>query len=71
MKLVGSGRKVRLILDYGDEEPEAYPEARPEGWLVALDEYGEAQLGVGDDPEDVVIHYCWPLLAVEPLDEED
>lgn len=64
-KYAGSGEKVRLILDWGAEEPEA----RPEGWLIALHEDGEAQLGVGDDPEDVTVHYCWPALAIETLED--
>lgn len=63
---VGSGVKVRLVLDWEAEEPDA----RPEGWLIGLTEDGEAQLGVGDDPEDVTTYYCWPVLALEPLEEE-
>jgi hypothetical protein len=64
--LAGSGKRVRLILDWDATAPDA----RPEGWLIHFDEVeGEAQLGVGDDPEDVTVYNCWPVLAAEILEE--
>lgn len=54
---VGSGKLVKIILDYEDN-------ASVVGYLESLDESGEAQMLV-----DGLRHHCWPALDLEPLED--
>jgi hypothetical protein len=53
------GKQVRVTLD----RPDSGPAVIAEGLLLAFDDGGEARLR----DEAGFVHYCWPMLDVQPL----